>query len=77
MNEKTELEIIKKWYDGYQFGDEHVLNPVSVINYLNEKLTNPNFRPENFWVQIGSLKLIEDVVVNFKEQETIIIFSRQ
>ena len=69
MNEKTELEIIKRWYDGYKFGGEHVFNQFSVTNYLNEKLTNPNFLPQSFWVQSGSTKLIEDIVLNFKEQE--------
>lgn len=28
-------EIIKEWYDGYQFGDKEVYNPWSIINYVD------------------------------------------
>ncbi|MEE0374799.1 MAG: AAA family ATPase, partial [Lachnospiraceae bacterium] len=32
---EDKAEDIKKWYDGYLFGQTHVYNPWSVISYLN------------------------------------------
>ena len=32
---KENLETVRKWYDGYQFGETEVYNPWSVINYVN------------------------------------------
>lgn len=29
------LETVRKWYDGYLFGESEVYNPWSVINYVN------------------------------------------
>ncbi|MGL5579939.1 AAA family ATPase [Cetobacterium sp.] len=35
-----ELEEIKKWYNGYKFGDKLVYNPWSIINCINNKEIN-------------------------------------
>ena len=32
-----DLEEVKKWYNGYQFGKNKVYNPWSVINFLDDK----------------------------------------
>ena len=32
-----EIEEVKKWYDGYKFGNSEVYNPWSIINYLRTK----------------------------------------
>ena len=29
------LETVRKWYDGYRFGETEVYNPWSVINYVD------------------------------------------
>ena len=42
---EDKAEDIKKWYDGYLFGQTHVYNPWSVISYLNgviaDRITYP------------------------------------
>ena len=32
-----EIEEVKKWYDGYKFGNAEVYNPWSIINYLSDR----------------------------------------
>ena len=32
-----EMQDIRKWYYGYQFGKSEVYNPWSIINFLNER----------------------------------------
>ena len=32
-----EIEEVKRWYDGYKFGNSEVYNPWSIINYLRTK----------------------------------------
>jgi len=71
MDEKHELEIIRKWYDGYKFGEERIFNQFSVKNYLNGRIRNSAFTPEAFWVHTGSTKIIEDIVLNFQKQAEI------
>ena len=32
-----EMEEVKKWYDGYKFGEKEIYNPWSILNYLRTK----------------------------------------
>ena len=32
-----EIEEVKRWYDGYKFGNSEVYNPWSIINYLSDR----------------------------------------
>ena len=32
-----EIEEVKKWYDGYKFGEKEIYNPWSILNYLRTK----------------------------------------
>jgi len=71
LDEKKELEVIKLWYDGYKFGETHIFNQFSVKNYLRRRVNDHTLPPEEFWVQTGSTRLIEEVVENFKDQQAI------
>ncbi len=44
-----QAETIKKWYDGYHFGDFDVYCPWDVMNYLLELQRNPNAKPISYW----------------------------
>lgn len=47
---------IKKWYDGYKFGDiDNIYNPWSIVNYISKE--KAGFKP--YWVNSGSYSLIK------------------
>ena len=53
-----EIEEVKKWYDGYKFGDIEVYNPWSIINYLRTK------KLQAYWVNTSDNALIYDSLKN-------------
>lgn len=53
----AKLSEIKEWYDGYQFGDSHIYNPWSVLNYIDA-----GFFPKTFWQSTGSNEIIGEIV---------------
>jgi len=53
-----EIEEIKKWYDGYKFGNSEVYNPWSIINYLRTK------KLQAYWVNTSDNALIYDNLKN-------------
>ena len=40
---------IKKWYDGYRFGNVEVYCPWDVINYCDLLRADPNAQPQDYW----------------------------
>jgi len=53
-----EIEEVKRWYDGYKFGDIEVYNPWSIINYLRTK------KLQAYWVNTSDNALIYDSLKN-------------
>ena len=53
-----EIEDVKKWYDGYKFGDIEVYNPWSIINYFRTK------KLQAYWVNTSDNALIYDNLKN-------------
>ena len=53
-----EIEEVKKWYDGYKFGNLEVYNPWSIINYLRTK------ELQAYWVNTSDNALIYDNLKN-------------
>ncbi|MBO4556780.1 MAG: AAA family ATPase [Elusimicrobiales bacterium] len=45
---EDKLKEAEEWYDGYIFGNEHIYNPWSIINYLDE-----GCKPGNYWVNMS------------------------
>ena len=50
---KERLPEIRRWYDGYLFGNTEVYNPWSVISYFNN-----NCKPKAFWSRTSSNEMI-------------------
>ena len=42
-------ESVKKWYDGYHFGNFDVYCPWDVMNYILELQHNPKAKPASYW----------------------------
>mgnify|MGYP000885366853 FL=1 len=53
-----EMEEVKKWYDGYQFGSNEIYNPWSIINFLSAKQLRP------YWIGVSGNKLIDEMLDN-------------
>ena len=65
-----EIEEVKKWYDGYKFGNSEVYNPWSIINYLSDRGL------QAYWVNTSDNALIYDNLKNstvdvFKDLEAL------
>lgn len=53
-----ELEKVKKWYNGYKFGESNIYNPWSIINYLSsEELVE-------YWVNTSNDNTINRLIKN-------------
>lgn len=51
-----EMQDIRKWYDGYQFGKSEVYNPWSIINFLNER------ELKAYWIGVSGNSMINDLL---------------
>ena len=65
-----EIEEVKRWYDGYKFGNAEVYNPWSIINYLSDRGL------QAYWVNTSDNALIYDNLKNstvdvFKDLEAL------
>ena len=47
-------EAVKRWYDGYQFGNVGVYCPWDVLNHCDRIRSNPDAQPENYWINTSS-----------------------
>ena len=67
-------EEVKKWYNGYKFGETTVYNPWSIVNYINDKVLKP------YWVNTSDNQLIKKLLiksnVEFKEQFKLLLQDR-
>lgn len=55
-------EELKKWYDGYRFGNTEVYNPWSVINYANDKVWSSALFPKPYWSNTSSNSIIRELI---------------
>ena len=59
---EDKAEDIKKWYDGYLFGQTHVYNPWSVISYLNGVIADRITYPRPYWANTSSNSIIREMI---------------
>ena len=55
-------EELKKWYDGYRFGNTEVYNPWSVINYANDKVWSSALFPKPYWSNTSSNSIVRELI---------------
>ena len=53
------LKEAKGWYDGYRFGEEDLYCPWDVINYVDRIASNPDTKPEAFWINSSGNDLVK------------------
>ena len=49
---------IKKWYDGYRFGDTDIFCPWDVLNYISDLQQKVGIEPKNYWANTSGNDLI-------------------
>lgn len=59
---EDKAEDMKKWYDGYLFGQTHVYNPWSVISYLNGVIADRITYPRPYWANTSSNSVIKEMI---------------
>ena len=78
------LEDVRKWYNGYRFGEADVYNPWSIINYLNRKelgaywVNTSNDNTINRLIGNANSSMFEDLKEIFEGKEidkTVNVFS--
>ena len=66
------LETVRKWYDGYLFGESEVYNPWSVINYVNSCYGDKKVFAKPYWSNTSSnsieKKLIEHADLSVRQE---------
>ena len=58
-------EVLKKWYDGYIFGNTEVFCPWDVVSYIDSAMEFDGDEipePENFWADTSSNTLLNDFI---------------
>lgn len=56
------LLSIKRWYDGYHFGEFDVYCPWDVINYLRDLQRNPHILPAGYWKNTSDNAIIRSFI---------------
>lgn len=57
-------EEVRQWYDGYLFGKTEVYNPWSMINYVDDAISQSVFFPKPYWSNTSSNSIIRELVEN-------------
>lgn len=69
--ENREKEI-RRWYDGYLFGNTDVYNPWSVVNYVKAAYHDRNALPRPYWANTSSNSIVRELVehadVNIRQE---------
>ncbi len=60
------LDIVRKWYDGYRFGNTNIYCPWDVINYIDMLCAEPEAYPRSYWINTSG----NDIIRKFIQQGT-------
>lgn len=58
----SHTEEMKKWYDGYHFGEFDVYCPWDVMNHVNNLILNPEVRPAGYWKNSSDNAIIRSFI---------------
>ena len=51
-------DLVKKWYDGYKFGENEVYNPWSVVNFVSALVARSSVFPKPYWINASSFSIV-------------------
>lgn len=61
-NLSRSYEVVKEWYDGYQFGNVEVYCPWDVICHCSKLCSDSNAQPQNYWSNTSSNDAVKKFV---------------
>lgn len=61
-NFTDKADLIKKWYDGYRFGDFDVYCPWDVMCYLRDLVYKPEAKPASYWRNTSDNSIIRSFI---------------
>lgn len=59
---ESHLPDMKRWYDGYRFGDYEIYCPWDVVNYAAALLKTPDKKPGNYWKDTSHNNIIKSFI---------------
>lgn len=59
---ESRFSDMKRWYDGYSFGDTDIYNPWSVIKFMYDLWADENAYPRPYWINTSSNAIIKDMI---------------
>lgn len=59
---EEKAELIKEWYDGYNFGEFEVYCPWDIMNYLRDLQNDLNARPVSYWKNTSDNAIIRSFI---------------
>ncbi len=65
---KLSSKDIKKYYNGYLFGDLKIYNPWDILNYLDDEL----HILKSYWTETGNVELLRKLVFRVNDNSTIL-----
>lgn len=63
-NLSEKMDEVKKWYDGYQFGNKEIYNPWSTLIYVKNITQDVSFKPISFWANTSGNDLVVKYIQN-------------
>ncbi|MBQ8472175.1 MAG: AAA family ATPase [Bacilli bacterium] len=67
-NLSGKYEDVKKWYDGYLFGESKIYNPWSILNFLSD----PKNSFRTYWVNTGGVDLLKDLIYRINDNSILL-----
>ena len=65
---ENKIETAKEWYNGYKFGEISIMNPWSILNYVDKLRANPDRFPECFWANTSGNDLVRTLINTLDEK---------
>ncbi len=59
---EDKYDEIKKWYDGYRFGDAEIYCPWDVINHVDDLRFDPSASPKAYWLNSSGNGLVKRLI---------------
>lgn len=63
-NLSEKMGEVKKWFDGYQFGNKEIYNPWSTLMYVKNITQDVSFKPISFWANTSGNDLVVKYIQN-------------
>jgi hypothetical protein len=61
-NRSNKSELVKSWYNGYEFGDTEVYNPWSTIKFVKDLVADENAFAKPYWGNTSSNSIVKELI---------------